>query len=121
MGTLTLLKFNYQKSMPSGKKSGNNEIAVTIFIHSDFCNGKSLEIGTNQATNQADQGANQVRNMKIEILNAIYENSKIMQEQIAKKLNVKISSIKYYMEKMKKTCKIERIGTSQNGEWIILK
>ncbi len=62
----------------------------------DFCNGKSLEIGTNQATNQADQGANQVRNMKIEILNAIYENSKIMQEQIAKKLNVKISSIKYY-------------------------
>jgi ATP-dependent DNA helicase RecG len=95
--------------------------AATIYVHPGF---NSSAVGTNQGTDQANQATNQGTDQALDIeeriMNAIRENSKITQDQIAKKLDVKSSSVKYYMEKMKKAGKITRSGTSQTGEWVIL-
>lgn len=91
--------------------------AATIYVHPGF---NSSAVGTNQGTDQANQGTDQALDIEERIMNAIRENSKITQDQIAKKLDVKSSSVKYYMEKMKKAGKITRSGTSQTGEWVIL-
>ncbi len=97
--------------------------AATIFIHPGFVN--STMMTNNQGTDQANQGSNQGTDQALEIEEriklAIRENPRITQGQIAKKFDVKPSSVKYHMERMKKMGIIKRNGTSQNGEWVILK
>ena len=41
-------------------------------------------------------------------------------EQIADAIGEKYSTVKYYMESMKKSGIIKREGSSQKGKWVIL-
>lgn len=73
---------------------------------------------TNQATNQAIEGY-ELNEIEERILRSIQENPFFSQKKIAEKLEEKYSTIKFYMEKMKKNDIIRREGSSQKGKWII--
>ncbi|KYM46602.1 winged helix-turn-helix domain-containing protein [Fusobacterium necrophorum] len=73
---------------------------------------------TNQVTNQAIEGY-ELNEIEERILRSIQENPFFSQKKIAEKLEEKYSTIKFYMEKMKKNDIIKREGSSQKGKWII--
>lgn len=54
------------------------------------------------------------------ILKVIQEEPSLSQKKIADVIGEKYSTVKYYMEYMKKTGIIKREGSSQKGKWIIL-
>lgn len=83
---------------------------------------KSLVSGTDQGTNQAADQANQDGNNSVgtRILKVIQENPTLSQKKIADIIGEKYSTVKYYMESMKKSGIIKREGSSQKGKWIIL-
>lgn len=77
----------------------------------------------NQAADQAtDQAANQTALNETEraILRAISDNQTLSQREIAALLHRSLSTVKFYMEKMKKNQIIARDGSSQKGKWLIL-
>jgi ATP-dependent DNA helicase RecG len=78
--------------------------------------------GTNQGTNQANQGyaENDENSVSARIIKVLQDDPALSQKKIAELLGENISSIKYYMEQMKKNGVIKREGTSQKGKWIIL-
>lgn len=81
---------------------------------------KSLVSNTDQDTNQATNQANQDDNsVSARILKVLQDNPSLSQKNIAELIGEKLSTVKYYMEMMKKTGMIERKGTSQKGKWII--
>ena len=51
---------------------------------------------------------------------AIREEPSLSQKKIADVIGEKYSTVKYYMESMKKSGIIKREGSSQKGKWIIL-
>ena len=53
------------------------------------------------------------------IINIIRENPMINQDEIAKKINKLIRTVKSYMTVMQEKGLIERINGKKNGEWII--
>lgn len=69
-------------------------------------------------TNQAIEGY-ELNEIEEGILRSIQENPFFSQKKIAEKLEEKYSTIKFYMEKMKKNDIIKREGSSQKGKWII--
>ena len=75
----------------------------------------SLVSNTNQATNQ-------VANHTIvnRILEVIRDEPFYSQREIAEIIGEKYSTVKYYMEPMKRNQIIKREGTSQKGKWVIL-
>ena len=73
--------------------------------------------GGNQVTNQANQDDNSV---PARILKVIQDNPSISQKNIAELIGEKLSTVKYYMEMMKKEGTIKREGSSQKGKWVIL-
>lgn len=83
---------------------------------------KSLVSGTDQGTNQAADQASQDGNNSVgtRILKVIQENPTLSQKKIADIIGEKYSTVKYYMESMKKSGIIKREGSSQKGKWIIL-
>lgn len=83
---------------------------------------KSLVSNTDQGTNQAAIQANQGGNNSVvtHILKVIQEEPTLSQKKIADVIGEKYSTVKYYMESMKKSGIIKREGSSQKGKWIIL-
>lgn len=79
---------------------------------------KSLVSNTDQATNQANQGND--NSVVTRILKVIQEEPSLSQKKIADVVGEKYSTVKYYMESMKKSGIIKREGSSQKGKWIIL-
>lgn len=79
---------------------------------------KSLVSNTDQATNQANQGSD--NSVVTRILKVIQEEPTLSQKKIADIIGEKYSTVKYYMESMKKSGIIKREGSSQKGKWIIL-
>ena len=79
---------------------------------------KSLVSNTDQATNQANQGSD--NSVVTRILKVIQEEPTLSQKKIADIIGEKYSTVKYYMESMKKSEIIKREGSSQKGKWIIL-
>lgn len=73
---------------------------------------------TNQATDQANQGND--NSVVTRILKVIQEEPSLSQKKIADVIGEKYSTVKYYMESMKKSGIIKREGSSQKGKWIIL-
>ncbi|KYL05488.1 DNA-binding protein [Fusobacterium necrophorum subsp. funduliforme] len=69
-------------------------------------------------TNQAIERY-ELNEIEERILRSIQENPFFSQKKIAEKLEEKYSTIKFYMEKMKKNDIIRREGSSQKGKWII--
>lgn len=53
------------------------------------------------------------------ILNLIRKLPTISQKQISDKSGININTIKYHVNKMKRAGKIERIGSSRKGMWIV--
>ena len=76
---------------------------------------KSLVSNANQATNQGKDNSVVTR-----ILKVIQEEPSLSQKKIADVIGEKYSTVKYYMESMKKSGIIKREGSSQKGKWIIL-
>jgi ATP-dependent DNA helicase RecG len=79
---------------------------------------KSLVSNTDQATNQANQGSD--NSVVTRILKVIQEEPTLSQKKIADIIGEKYSTVKYYMESMKKSGVIKREGSSQKGKWVIL-
>lgn len=82
---------------------------------------KSLVSNTDQATNQANQGSD--NSVVTRILKVIQEEPTLSQKKIADIIGEKYSTVKYYMESMKKSGVIKREGSSQKremGDFIIL-
>jgi predicted HTH transcriptional regulator len=71
----------------------------------------------NQATNQANQATNQANHIQEKLLELISENGKMSQKELAKQSGEKMSTVKYYMYRMRQQGIIERVGTSQKGHW----
>jgi ATP-dependent DNA helicase RecG len=72
---------------------------------------------TNQATNQTNQVTNQANHIQEKLLELISENGKMSQKELAKQSGEKMSTVKYYMYRMRQQGIIERVGTSQKGHW----
>lgn len=75
---------------------------------------KSLVSNTDQATNQANQGSD--NSVVTRILKVIQEEPTLSQKKIADIIGEKYSTVKYYMESMKKSGVIKREGSSQKGK-----
>ena len=83
---------------------------------------KSLVSHTDQGTNQATNKTNQDDDNSVttRILKVIETEPMLSQKKIADIIGEKYSTVKYYMESMKKSGVIKREGSSQKGKWIIL-
>ncbi len=106
-----------EKIKDSCKELGNPMPEYTIKREDIMVMFKTLVSNTNQATNQA----NQTEDISIteRILKVIQNEPTMSQKKIAYEIGEKYSKVKYYMERMKKTGIIMRVGTSQKGKWII--
>ncbi len=78
----------------------------------------SLVSGTGQGTDQANQDSD--NSVVTRILKVIQEEPTLSQKKIADIIGEKHSTVKYYMESMKKSGIIKREGSSQKKRWIIL-
>ena len=111
-----------EKIKDSCKEAGNPMPEYTIKREDIMVMFKSLVSGTDQGTNQAADQANQDSDNSVgtRILKVIQENPTLSQKKIADVIGEKHSTVKYYMESMKKSGIIKREGSSQKGKWIIL-
>ena len=76
----------------------------------------------NSLVSNTDQATNQAANHTVvnRILEVIRDEPFYSQREIAEITGEKYSTVKYYMESMKKFQIIKREGTSQKGKWVIL-
>lgn len=79
---------------------------------------QSLVSNTDQGTNQANQDTDY--SVEARILAVIQAEPTLSQKKIANVIGEKYSTVKYYMESMKKSGIIKREGSSQKGRWTIL-
>lgn len=104
-----------EKIKDSCKEAGNPMPEYTIKREEIMVMFKNLVSNTDQATNQDDNNSVIVR-----ILQVIEAEPRLSQKKIANVIGEKYSTVKYYMESMKKSGVIKREGSSQKGKWIIL-
>lgn len=114
-----------EKIKDSCKEAGNPMPEYTIKREDIMVMFKSLVSATNQVTNQVTNQAiqgKQAGNNSIctRILHIIQDEPTLSQKRIAGILGEKYSTVKYYMESMKKAGIIKREGSSQKGKWLIL-
>lgn len=111
-----------EKIKDSCRKAGNPMPEYTIKREDIMVMFKSLASNTDQATDQATNQANQVGDNSVitRILKVIQEEPTLSQKKIADIIGEKNSTVKYYMQSMKKSGIIKREGSSQKGKWIIL-
>lgn len=111
-----------EKIKDSCKEAGNPMPEYTIKREDIMVMFKSLvshtDQGTNQATDQTNQNAD--NSVTARILKVIETEPMLSQKKIADIIGEKYSTVKYYMESMKKSGVIKREGSSQKGKWIIL-
>lgn len=107
-----------EKIKDSCKEVGNPMPEYTIKREDIMVMFSSLVSNTDQAANQANQV--QDNSVVARILKVIQEEPTLSQKKIAGIIGEKYSTVKYYMESMKKTGIIKREGSSQKGKWIIL-
>ena len=107
-----------EKIKDSCKDAGNPMPEYTIKREDIMVMFKSLVSSTDQDTNQANQGGD--NSVVTRILKVIQEEPSLSQKKIADVIGEKYSTVKYYMESMKKSGIIKREGSSQKGKWVIL-
>lgn len=107
-----------EKIKDSCVEAGNPLPEYTIKREDIMVMFKSLVSSTNQGTNQANQADD--NSVTARILNVIKEEPTMSQKKIADAIGENYSTVKYYMETMKKFGLIRREGSSQKGKWIIL-
>lgn len=111
-----------EKIKDSCKEVGNPIPEYTIKREDIMVVFKTLVSNADQGTNQAGSQANQGNDNSVmtRILKVIREEPTLSQKKIAEVIGENYSTVKYYMESMKKSGVIKREGTSQKGKWIIL-
>lgn len=111
-----------EKIKDSCKEAGNPMPEYTIKHEDIMVMFKSLVSYTDQGTNQAfEQGyRNDDNSVTARILKVIEVEPTMSQKKIAGAIGEKYSTVKYYMESMKKMGIIKREGSSQKGKWVIL-
>lgn len=102
-----------EKIKDSCKEAGNPLPEYMIKREDIMVMFRSLVSNTDQVTDQAENS------VPSRILRVIQENPSLSQKNIAELIGEKLSTVKYYMEMMKKSGIIERKGTSQKGKWVI--
>ena len=107
-----------EKIKDSCEEAGNPMPEYTIKREDIMVMFKSLVSRTDQDTNQANQGGD--NSVVTRILKVIQEEPSLSQKKIADVIGEKYSTVKYYMESMKKSGIIKREGSSQKGKWVIL-
>ena len=107
-----------EKIKDSCEEAGNPMPEYTIKREDIMVMFKSLVSSTDQDTNQANQGGD--NSVVTRILKVIQEEPSLSQKKIADVIGEKYSTVKYYMESMKKSGIIKREGSSQKGKWVIL-
>lgn len=107
-----------EKIKDSCKEAGNPMPEYTVKREDIMVMFQSLVSGTNQAANQADLDKDS--SVSARILKVIEAEPKLSQKKIAELIGEKYSTVKYYMESMKKSGVIRREGSSQKGIWMIL-
>lgn len=108
-----------QKIRESCEENGNDMAEYDVSASEIMVMFKSLVSSTDQDTDQANQDTDQAQGIPHKILTVIREDNSITQREIAEKTGENLSTIKYHMDKMKKSGKIGREGSSQKGTWII--
>jgi ATP-dependent DNA helicase RecG len=94
----------------------SSEVMVVFHGLQDVNANRNTTQDTNQA-NQANQGTNQAAPIQEKLLELISENGEMSQKELAKQSGEKMSTVKYYMYRMRQQGIIERVGTSQKGHW----
>lgn len=107
-----------EKIKDSCKEAGNPMPEYTIKREDIMVMFKSLVSSTDQDTDRANQGND--NSVVTRILKVIQEKPSLSQKKIADVIGEKYSTVKYYMESMKKSGIIKREGSSQKGKWVIL-
>lgn len=108
-----------EKIKDSCKEAGNPMPEYKIKREDIMVLFKSLVSSTDQAANQAANQGND-NSVAARILTVIQEEPSLSQKKIADVIGEKYSTVKYYMESMKKSGVIKREGSSQKGKWVIL-
>ena len=72
---------------------------------------------SDQATNQATNQAIKLKEIELKIIDLIIINPSLSQKKIAEQLGENYSTVKFYMEQLKKKNIIYREGSSQKGVW----
>ncbi len=100
-------------------------IKVTIYRRSDseWVNGApqsttQTTLSTTQSTQLPD--GRKLSDAEIHIIDAMKENSRITQSQLAARLGIDINTVKYYVRNLSKNNVIERKGNNRTGEWVVL-
>lgn len=97
-------------------------ILIQLLINSQLCDTIIMDIMFKSLVSYTDQGTNQAEDNSVaaRILKVIEAEPMLSQKKIADIIGEKYSTVKYYMESMKKSGIIKREGSSQKGKWIIL-
>ena len=97
---------------------------MTIPIQPDYFRSLDSQ-NTDQTTDQTNQVANYGRNKVTEkekqLLDLFDVNPQITQVEVARILGWKPALVKYYVEALKKKGFLERVGTSHNGHWKVIR
>ena len=111
-----------ERGLPEPKfEEFGDGIKVTIYRRSDseWVNGTTQ---TTQSTTQSTQlpDERKLSDTEISIVNAMKENSKITQSQLAANLGIDVNTVKYYVRNLSRDKVIERNGNNRSGEWVVL-
>ncbi len=76
---------------------------------------------TTQATTQVTQATTQARSIDNEqkVVSLLQQNPNASQAEVAAKLGISANTVKYYIRKLRELGRLERIGSSQKGKWVI--
>ena len=108
-----------ERGLPEPKfEEFGDGIKVTIYRRSD----SEWVNGTTQSTTQTTQlpDGRKMSDVEIHIVDAMKENSKITQSQLAAQFGIDINTVKYYVRNLSKNKVIERKGNNRSGEWVVL-
>ncbi len=80
----------------------------------------SYEADVTQSATQTTQSATQTtQSIEQAVVALITKEPSLSQSQIARKLGVNLNTVKYHIRKLQEKGRLERIGTSRKGSWII--
>ena len=114
-GLPRLYKQCRERGLPEPKfEEVGDGIKVTIYrkLGSEQMNGATQ-------INRASDGK-KISDIEIRIVDAMKENSKITQSQLASLLSIDINSVKYYVRNLSKEKIVEHKGSNRSGEWVVL-
>ena len=96
----------------------DNGIIVTLY---NMNYSQKENVGINEAQNEAQNDGKKLdlNSRKNLIINIIKENDKITRKEIISKMGISKATLERDLAALRKDNKIEYIGSSKNGKWII--